>query len=131
MTSVAGARTFLHVDLDAFYASVEQLDDPTLRGRPVIVGGSMRGVVLAASYEARPFGIKSAMPMARALPLCPQAVVVSPRHARYAELSDAFFAILERYSPLVEGLSLDEAFLDVTGEEKLFGDGVEIGRKIK
>jgi DNA polymerase IV len=124
-------RTILHVDLDAFYASVEQLDDPSLRGKPVIVGGSLRGVVLAASYEARPFGVKSAIPMARALPMCPNAIVVAPRHERYAELSDRFFAILGRYSPLVEGLSLDEAFLDVTGEEKLFGDGPTIGRTIK
>jgi DNA polymerase-4 len=124
-------RTILHVDLDAFYASVEQLDDPSLRGKPVVVGGSNRGVVLAASYEARPFGIKSAMPMARARPLCPSLVVVPPRHHRYAEISDAFFRVLGRFSPLVEGLSLDEAFLDVTGEEKLFGDGPTIGRKIK
>src|SRR5438132_6381534 len=122
----------LHVDMDAFYASVEQRDDPSLVGKPVIVGGhAQRGVVLAAWYEVRPYGVRSAMPMAQALKLCPRAVVVRPRMARYAELSHEFFAILHRYSPLVEGLSLDEAFLDVTGEERLFGDGPAIARAIK
>jgi len=126
------ARTLLHVDLDAFYASVEQRDDPALRGRPVVVGGhERRGVVCAASYEARRFGIKSAMPMAQALKLCPQAVVLRPRMDRYAEVSGAFFAILDRHSPLVEGLSLDEAFLDVTGAERLLGDGPAIAAAIK
>ncbi len=125
-------RTILHVDLDAFYASVEQRDDPALRGKPVIVGGpSGRGVVCAASYEARPFGVRSAMPMVTARRLCPQAVVVRPRMDHYAAVSGEFFGILERYSPLVEGLSLDEAFLDVTGEERLFGDGPTIARAIK
>jgi DNA polymerase-4 len=125
-------RTILHVDLDAFYASVEQRDDPSLRGRPVIVGGpSRRGVVLAASYEARPFGARSAMPMAQALSLCPHAVVVPPRMEHYADVSSAFFAVLDRWSPLVEGLSLDEAFLDVTGEERLLGDGPAIARAVK
>lgn len=129
---VARARTILHVDLDAFYASVEQRDDPSLRGRPVIVGGpSRRGVVAAASYEARPFGVRSAMSLVEALRLCPQAVVVAPRHGHYAEVSARFFAILRDYSPLVEGLSLDEAFLDVSGEERLFGDGAAIARLIK
>lgn len=127
-----GARTILHVDLDAFYASVEQRDQPALRGKPVIVGGpSLRGVVCAASYEARPFGVKSAMPMVTAMKLCPQAIVVRPRGSAYAAASDQFFAILDHYSPLVEGLSLDEAFLDVTGEERLFGDGETIARAIK
>jgi DNA polymerase-4 len=122
----------LHVDLDAFYASVEQRDDPSLRGQPVIVGGhARRGVVLAASYEVRPFGVRSAMPMVEALRLCPRAIVLSPRMDHYAAISREFFAILHRYSPLVEGLSLDEAFLDVTGEERLLGDGPTIGRKIK
>jgi len=126
------ARTILHVDLDAFYASVEQRDDPRLRGRPVIVGGrSRRGVVCAASYEARPFGVRSAMPMVTALEKCPDAVVVSPRMGHYAVVSGQFFAILDSLSPLVEGLSLDEAFLDVTGEERLFGDGPAIARRIK
>ena len=124
-------RTILHVDLDAFYASVEQRDHPELRGRPVIVGGrSRRGVVCAASYEARRFGVHSAMPIARAQALCPEGVLVTPRMGHYAEVSAAFFAILERYSPLVEGLSLDEAFLDVTGEERLFGDGEALARRI-
>ncbi len=127
------ARAILHVDLDAFYASVEQRDDPALRGRPVIVGWpSKRGVVCAASYEARRFGIRSAMPMARALQLAPRdAAFVAPRMGHYAAISGDFFAILGRYSPLVEGLSLDEAFLDVTGEERLLGDGPAIGRAIK
>jgi DNA polymerase-4 len=125
-------RTILHVDLDAFYASVEQRDDPSLRGRPVVVGGdARRGVVCAASYEARPFGVKSAMPMVTALRLCPHAVVLRPRFDHYATVSGEFFAILESYSPLVEGLSLDEAFLDVTGEERLFGDGPTIAQIIK
>ncbi|MSP60396.1 MAG: DNA polymerase IV [Myxococcales bacterium] len=125
-------RTILHVDLDAFYASVEQRDDPSLRGRKVVVGPrSKRGVVLAASYEARPSGVKSAMPMARALLLCPDLVVVPPRMARYAQASAQFFALLAGWSPLVEGLSLDEAFLDVTGEERLLGDGKAIARGIK
>ena len=125
-------RTVLHVDLDAFYASVEQRDDPRLRGRPVVVGGpSRRGVVCAASYEARPFGVRSAMPMGEALRLCPQAVVVAPRMRHYAAESARYFDVLHRYSPLVEGLSLDEAFLDVTGEERLFGDGATIARRVK
>ncbi len=125
-------RTILHVDLDAFYASVEQRDDPSLRGRPVIVGGrSRRGVVCAASYEARPFGVRSAMPMVTALERCPDAVVLAPRMAHYAAVSSQFFGILETMSPLVEGLSLDEAFLDVTGEERLLGDGPTIARRIK
>jgi DNA polymerase-4 len=124
--------TILHVDLDAFYASVEQRDDPSLVGKPVLVGGHhRRGVVLAASYEIRPFGVRSAMPMVEALRLCPKAIVLSPRMDHYAEISQDFFAILNRYSPSVEGLSLDEAFLDVSGEERLFGDGPTIARKIK
>ena len=115
-------RVIAHVDLDAFYASVEIRDDPSLRGRPVVVGGlSMRSVVAAASYEARRFGVHSAMPMVRAKKLCPELVVVPPRIGHYAAESERFFAILSRYSPLVEGLSLDEAFLDLTGTEGLFG----------
>jgi DNA polymerase-4 len=125
-------RTILHVDLDAYYASVEQRDDPSLVGKPVIVGGhAQRGVVLAASYEVRKYGVRSAMPMVQALKLAPRAIVVKPRMARYAELSHEFFGILRRYSPLVEGLSLDEAFLDVSGEERLYGDGPTIARLIK
>jgi DNA polymerase-4 len=125
-------RTVLHADMDAFFASVEQRDDPRLRGRPVLVGGpSKRSVVCAASYEARPSGARSAMPMAEALRRCPEAIVVPARHARYAEVSADVFAIFRRYTPLVEGLSLDEAFLDVTASQGLFGDGVAIARAIK
>ncbi len=126
------ARTILHVDLDAFYAAVEQRDDPALRGKPVLVGGSARrGVVASCSYEARRYGIRSAMPMAEALRRCPRAIVVRHRMDRYADASRAFFAILGGFSPEVEGLSLDEAFLDVTGSERLLGDGAAIGRAIK
>ncbi|MCA9676122.1 MAG: DNA polymerase IV, partial [Myxococcales bacterium] len=126
------ARTILHVDLDAFFAAVEQRDDPSLRGKPVIVGGSARrGVVAACSYEARTFGVHSAMPMAIALRLCPRAIVVRHHMARYAEASRAFFAILGDFAPVAEALSFDEAFLDVTGSERLLGDGPTIGRAIK
>ena len=125
-------RSILHVDMDAFYASVEQRDDPALRGRPLIVGGpSRRGVVCAASYEVRPFGVRSAMPMGEALRRCPEALVVPPRMSRYAEVSGQIFSIFHRYTPLVEGLSLDEAFLDVTGSQSLFGDGPTIAAAIK
>lgn len=125
-------RQILHVDMDAFFASVEQLDDPSLRGRPVLVGGaSRRGVVAAASYEARPFGARSAMPMAEAIRRCPQAVVVPVRHARYAQVSAGIFDVFRRFTPLVEGLSLDEAFLDVTASRSLFGDGAAIAATIK
>ncbi|HEX7840873.1 MAG TPA: DNA polymerase IV [Kofleriaceae bacterium] len=124
--------TILHVDLDAFYASVEQRDDPSLRGKPVLVGGSARrGVVASCSYEARRFGIHSAMPMAEALRRCPRAIVIRHHMDRYAAASRAFFAILGDYSPEVEGLSLDEAFLDVTASERLLGDGPTIARAIK
>jgi DNA polymerase-4 len=125
-------RAILHLDLDAFYASVEQLDDPSLRGRPVVVGGpSGRGVVCAASYEARRFGVRSAMPTARARRLCPEGVFLPPRFDRYAELSDRVFGIYRRYTPLVEPLSLDEAFLDATASRALHGEGAEIARAIK
>lgn len=113
------ARTVLHVDMDAFYASVEQHDDPRLAGLPVIVGGSgPRGVVAAASYEVRRFGVRSAMPMRQALERCPQAVCVHPRMARYQEVSRLVFAIFDEFTPQVEGLSLDEAFLDVTASRE-------------
>jgi len=125
-------KTVLHVDMDAFYASVEQRDDLRLRGRPVIVGGSSRrGVVLAASYEVRPFGVRSAMSMAEALRRAPHAVVVPPRFDRYEAASAQVFVIFRRYTPLVEPLSLDEAFLDVTASRALFGDGEAVARAIK
>ncbi|HTO98736.1 MAG TPA: DNA polymerase IV [Myxococcales bacterium] len=125
-------RAILHVDMDAFYASVEQRDDPRLRGKPVAVGGaSRRGVVCAASYEARPFGVRSAMPMARALRLCPQLVVVPPDFARYSAVSDQVFEVFRSFTPEVEGLSLDEAFLDVTRSQALLGPPREQARLIK
>src|SRR5439155_19586827 len=115
-------RAILHLDMDAFYASVEQRDDPKLRGKPVIVGGHpTRGVVLAASYEVRPLGVRSAMPMARAVKLAPHAIVMPPRFNAYAEASDRVFSIFEQVTPLIEPLSLDEAFLDVTQSQSLFG----------
>jgi DNA polymerase IV len=125
-------RQILHIDMDAFFASVEVHDDPSLRGKPVVVGGSSRrGVVSAASYEARAFGVHSAMPMAEALRRCPRLVVVPPRGDRYAEVSSAVFDVFHQYTPLVEGLSIDEAFLDVTGSRSLFGDGETIARRLK
>jgi DNA polymerase IV len=127
-----GPRTILHVDMDAFFASVEQRDNPELRGKPVLVGGPMRrGVVCAASYEARKFGARSAMPMSQALRLCPQAIVVPARQSRYGDVSAQVFAVFHRYTPLVEGLSVDEAFLDVTASRSLFGSGEAIARRIK
>jgi DNA polymerase IV len=130
--AVYNDRQILHVDMDAFYASVEERDDPKLAGKPLVVGGrSRRGVVMAASYAARPFGVRSAMPMAAALRLCPGLIVVPPRMDRYAEVSAAVFEVFRRFTPLVEGLSLDEAFLDVTGSRSLFGDGAAIARLIK
>ena len=132
MNPAAAQRTILHVDLDAFFAAVEQRDDPALRGKPVVVGGSVRrGVVAAASYEARRYGVFSAMPMAEALRRCPQAIVVPHRFDRYHQASRQFSAILGDYSPLVESLSLDEAFVDVTASRALHGDGLTIARAIK
>ncbi len=125
-------RTILHVDMDAFYASVEIRDDPSLAGKPLIVGGHpTRGVVLTCSYEARKFGVRSAMSMFEALQRCPDATVVPPRGSAYATASRTLFDLLHTFTPLVEGLSLDEAFLDVTGSARLFGDGVTIARQIK
>ncbi|MSR69111.1 MAG: DNA polymerase IV [Phycisphaerales bacterium] len=116
-------RTIAHVDLDAFFASAEQLDDPAIAGVPVLVGGSgPRSVVAAASYEARAFGCHSAMPMVEAKRCCPHAVVRPPRNARYRELSAQFMQVLHQFSPLVEALSVDEAFVDLTGTQRLLGD---------
>jgi DNA polymerase IV len=123
-----GEATILHADLDAFYASVEQRDFPRLRGRPVIVGG---GVVLAASYEAKAHGVRSAMGGAQARRLCPRAVVVEPRMAAYVEASRAMFAMFERTTPLVEGLSIDEAFLDVGGLGRVSGTPTEIAARLR
>lgn len=132
MVSDQGPRSIVHVDMDAFYAAVEQRDDPALRGREVIVGGSARrGVVLAASYEVRPKGVRSAMPMAKAVRLAPRAIVVPPRFSAYIDASEAVFRIFSEYTPLLEPLSLDEAFLDVTASRALFGSGGEIARKIR
>ncbi len=118
--------------MDAFYASVETLDDPSLAGKPVIVGGtSSRGVVAAASYAVRKFGVHSAMPMREALRRCPQAICIKPRMSRYAEVSRSVFAIFHEFTPEVEGLSLDEAFLDVTASQRLLGPAEELARRIK
>jgi DNA polymerase IV len=125
---VSGAATILHADLDAFYASVEQRDDPRLRGRPVIVGA---GVVLAASYEAKAFGVRTAMGGAQARRLCPRAVVVPPRMSAYSDASKAVFRVFDDTSPLVEGLSIDEAFLDVRGMERIAGTPVEIAARLR
>ena len=125
---VPGIGTILHADVDAFYASVEQRDDPRLRGRPVIVGG---GVVLAASYEAKARGVRTAMSGRQARRLCPRAIVVPPRMSAYAEASKAMFRIFEDATPLVEGLSIDEAFLDVRGLERIAGTPTEIAVRLR
>ena len=125
-------RAVLHVDMDAFYASVEQHDDPRLAGQPLIVGwDGGRGVVAAASYEVRRYGVHSAMPMRTALRLCPQAICVRPRMRRYREVSCVVFGVFHEVTPLVQGLSLDEAFLDVTASQHLPGGAVEIARGVK
>ncbi len=124
----AGGATILHADLDAFYASVEQRDDPRLRGRPVIVGG---GVVLAASYEAKAYGVRTAMGEFQARRLCPNAVVVSPRFSAYVEASRAVFAVFDDVTPVVEGLSIDEAFLDVGGLRRIAGPPPQIAARLR
>jgi len=126
-------RTIVHADLDAFYASVEQLDNPELRGKPVVVGGpsEARGVVAAASYEARRFGVRSAMPMGRALRLCPEAVRLAPRFDRYGEVSHQVMSIFRSVTPLVEPLSLDEAFLDVTEQVGRYGGPEALAADLK
>lgn len=130
--TAAWPRIIAHADMDAFYASIEQHDAPELRGRPVLVGPrSLRGVVLTASYEARPFGVGSAMPMARARRLCPQAVVVPPRFERYKQVSGQLMRALADFSARVEPLSLDEAFVDMSGSSHIFGDARAIGAKLK
>jgi len=126
-------RKIIHVDMDAFYAAVEQRDNPELQGKPVVIGGraQSRGVVSTASYEARQFGIHSAMPLIEAYRRCPQAVFIAPNLKKYRVVSRAIMEIFNQYTPLVEALSLDEAFLDVTGSQKLFGTVETIGLKIK
>ncbi len=126
-------RKIIHIDMDAFYAAVEQRDNPHLRGLPVIVGGEAekRGVVSAASYEARAFGVRSAMPTSQAKRLCPQGIFLQVRMNRYREVSGQILALLEEYTPLIEPLSLDESYLDVTGSETLFGPALKIAQEIK
>jgi DNA polymerase-4 len=129
---MAADRAILHVDMDAFYASIEQRDHPELRGKPVIVGGGgNRGVVAAASYEVRTFGVHSAMPTREALRRCPQAICVAPRIAHYAAVSREIFAVFGEFTPLVQGLSLDEAFLDVTAGQRALGSAEQVAMEIK
>ncbi len=125
------SRHIVHVDMDAYFASVEQLDDPSLRGRPVIIGVSDRGVVSAASYEARAFGVRSAMPVVQARRLCPEGVFLPGRFARYKELSKVVMACLAEFSPLVEQASIDEAYVDMTGSETLFGGPHRFGARMR
>lgn len=130
--AVDPTRTILHVDMDAFFAAIEQLDNPELRRKPILVGyDGPRGVVTTASYEARPYGCRSAMPMAVAKRLCPQAIVVPVRGKRYREFSQGLMHILESFSPLVQPISIDEAFVDLTGTERLFGSGERVAREIR
>ena len=132
MDTLRPPKYIIHLDMDAFYPAVEVLDNPELRGKPVIVGGSReRGVVSSASYEARKFGVHSAQPMATAMRLCPHGIVLPVRMARYQEISRQVFDIFHIFTPLVEPLSIDEAFLDVTGSTRLFGPPVEIAKQIK
>lgn len=124
-------QVIIHCDMDAFYASVAELDDPTLRGKPVVVGAGIRGVVLSANYAARKFGIRAAMPVGRAKRMASNAIFVSPDHHRYSEISEKVMQIFSSFTPFVEPLSLDEAFLDITGAQKLLGTPREIGQAIR
>lgn len=133
---MAWRRRIVHVDMDAFYAAIEERDNPDLRGKPVIIGadprkGGGRGVVSTANYEARRFGVHSAMPISRAFRLCPDGIYLPPRISHYAEISREIMEVFSQFSPFVEPLSLDEAFLDCTGTEDLFGEAQELGRAIK
>ncbi|MDP3028439.1 MAG: DNA polymerase IV [Deltaproteobacteria bacterium] len=125
------SRTILHIDMDAFFAAVEQVDNPALKGKPVIVGGAKQGVVSTASYEAREYGVRSAMPIFEAKRRCPQGIFLPVRMKRYQEVSQKVMAVLEAVSPLVEQVSIDEAFVDLTGTERLHGDCIQVARKIK
>jgi DNA polymerase-4 len=132
MTLSKREKSIIHLDMDAFYPAVEVLDNPALKGKPVIVGGAkQRGVVSSASYEARKYGVHSAQPMAQAMRLCPKGIFLPVRMSRYQDISKQVFAIFHHFTPLVEPLSIDEAFLDVTGSERLFGFPVEVAHKIK
>ncbi len=132
MSEGLAERTILHVDMDAFYAAVEALDQPDLYGKPLIVGGTgRRGVVASCSYEARAYGVRSAMPSGQARRLCPHAVFVAPRFERYAEMSRRLHGVFREFTPLVEGVALDEAFLDVTGSARLFGSGPDMAAAVR